>query len=89
MFFPLYSKKNGVVERKKRNVVETFLALLNISNVPKTFWVEEIQTSSYFTNRQASSVTKQKCLYFILFKKLPDYSYPKVFGWACVCCSSR
>lgn len=39
---PCTPKQNGVIERKNIHVVETALALLDTSNVPKTFWDEAI-----------------------------------------------
>jgi len=82
---PYTPEENGVVERKNWHVLETTLALLDTSNVPKIFWVEAIQTSVYLINRHTITINKDDSPYSILFGKLPDYSHLKVFGCVVFC----
>ncbi|WKA03735.1 hypothetical protein VitviT2T_021825 [Vitis vinifera] len=48
---PRTPKKNGVVERKNKNLQEMARTMLNENNLPKYFWVEEVNTSCYVLNR--------------------------------------
>ena len=48
---PRTPKKNGVVERKNKNLQEMARIMLNENNLPKYFWAEEVNTSCYVLNR--------------------------------------
>ena len=43
--------QNGVVERKNRTLQEMARTMLNENNLPKYFWAEAVNTSSYVLNR--------------------------------------
>ena len=49
-------KKNGLVERKNRHLLETTRALLFQHQVSKNYWGEAVLTSTYLINRIPSRV---------------------------------
>ncbi|CAN0862520.1 Retrovirus-related Pol polyprotein from transposon RE1 [Linum grandiflorum] len=73
---PGVSKQNGLVERKHRHVLELTRAMLFHSQVPPSFWVEAVHTVVY---RQITPVLQQQSPYQILFSRLPNYDWLRVF----------
>lgn len=63
---PYTPEHMGLVERKHQHVVETSLALLATSSLPKTFSVEAFQTTVYLINNMPTKVL--------------DNSFLKIFG---------
>lgn len=74
--------QNGRVERKHRHIVETGLTLLAQAGMPLTFWWDAFQTSVYLINRMPTSILENKSPFQILYNKILDYSFLKVFGCA-------
>ena len=60
--------RNGVAERKNRNLFETARALLFQMQVLKHFWVDVVSTACFFINRMPSSVMNWDTPYHILFR---------------------
>ncbi|CAL1407053.1 unnamed protein product [Linum trigynum] len=81
--YPGVSQQNGVVERKNCHVLELTRALLFHSQFPPRFWVEAVHTVVYLIDRQITPVLDQRSPYQVLFSRLPDYTWLRVFG--CVC----
>lgn len=75
--------KMGSIERKYRHVVETVLALLASSSVPKIYRDKTFQTVVYFINRLPTLVLNKKSPYEKLTGHIPNYSFLKVFGCSC------
>ena len=48
---PRTPKKNGIVERKNRNLQEMARTMLNENNLLKYFWAEVVNTTCYVLNR--------------------------------------
>ncbi|CAN0877143.1 Retrovirus-related Pol polyprotein from transposon TNT 1-94 [Linum grandiflorum] len=80
---PGVSQQNELVERKHRHVLELVRAILFHSQVPARFWVEAVHTVVYLINRQITQVLQQRSPYHVLYSKLPNYGWLRVFG--CVC----
>ena len=51
---PSTPQKNGVAERMNRTIVENVKCMLRITNLPKSFWCDAIQTACYLINRSPS-----------------------------------
>ncbi|MBN8124747.1 transposase family protein, partial [Vibrio vulnificus] len=48
---PRTPQQNGVVERKNRSLEEMSRTMLNEYHLPKSFWVEAMNTACYVINR--------------------------------------
>src|ERR1044072_1896389 len=75
--------QNGTVERKHRHLVETGLTLLAHAQLPLCFWDYAFLTAAYLINRMPTPVLSQKSPFQVLYDKIPDYKFLKVFGCAC------
>ncbi|KAD6454164.1 hypothetical protein E3N88_08870 [Mikania micrantha] len=80
---PHTSEQNGMVERRRRHVVETGLTLLAQSNVPHRFWHFAFETAVYLINRMPSRTNSHTSPFEHLFKRKPDLSFLRVFGCQC------
>jgi hypothetical protein len=75
--------QNGSVERKHRQIVDTGLSLLAHSHVPFAHWDSAFETACFLINRLPSSVNRNSSPFELLFHKVPDYKFLKVFGCEC------
>jgi hypothetical protein len=73
--------QNGVVERKRCNIIETARTFLIASFVPSHFWGEVVSTVVYLINRQPSTKLVNKYPGEVLFGTSHDHL--RVFG--CIC----
>jgi histone deacetylase 1/2 len=80
---PHTHQQNGSIERKHRHIVEVGLSLLAHSNLPMIYWEDAFQTATYIINRLPTPVLNQKSPFEILYNKIPDYRFMRVFGCAC------
>jgi hypothetical protein len=80
---PHTHQQQGCVERKHRHLIDTTLALLAESHLPKKFWDEACLTSCYLINRLPTPLLQNKSPFEKLFNQIPDYKFLKVFGCAC------
>ena len=75
--------QNGVVESKRRHVVELGLTFLSQAKLPFHYWDHAFVSSIYLINRLPSYAINNEVPYQKLFNKQPDYSFMKVFGCSC------
>jgi hypothetical protein len=80
---PHTHQQNSCVERKHRHIIETSLALVADSSVPKFFWDEACQTSCYLINRMPTLILGNLSHFEKLNKKPPYYNFLRIFGCAC------
>jgi len=80
---PHTHQQEGCVERKHRHIIDTTLALLVDSSIPKKFWDDTCLTSCYLINRLPTPLLKNISLFEKLFSQVLAYKFLKVFGCAC------
>jgi hypothetical protein len=80
---PHTHRQQGCVERKHRHLIDTTLALLATSSLPKKFWDDAYLTSCYLINRLSTPLLKNLSPFEKLFSQVPDYKFLKVFGCQC------
>jgi len=79
---PHTHQQQGCTERKHRHIIDTTLALLSDSGVPKRFWDEECQTSCYLINCLPTPILQHLSPFQKLFGR-PPYYYLKKFSCQC------
>lgn len=77
---PYTSKENGTVENRRTRVVEKGLALLLQATLPSSFWIHSFRTVVFTINRLPSKVLNYVSPYQLLYEKMPDYNFLRVFG---------
>jgi hypothetical protein len=80
---PHTHRQQGCVERKHRHLIDTTLALLATSSLPKKFWDDAYLTSCYLINRLSTPLLKNLSPFEKLFSQVPDYKFLKIFGYQC------
>lgn len=73
----------GAVERRHRQVVEIGLSLLAHSNLPLPYWEDAFVTATYLINRLPTPVLHNKSPFELVYHRLHEYSFLRVFGCAC------
>ncbi|GKB73215.1 putative ribonuclease H-like domain-containing protein, partial [Tanacetum coccineum] len=73
-------QKNGVAERKNKNLIEAARTMLADSFLPNTFWAEVVSTACYVLNRVLVTKPHNKTPYELLTGKIPIISYIRPFG---------
>ena len=68
---------------RSKTLQEMSRTMLNENNLPKYFWVEEVNTSCYVLNRILLRPILKKTPYELWKNKKPNISYFKVFGCKC------
>ncbi|GJW81196.1 retrovirus-related pol polyprotein from transposon TNT 1-94 [Tanacetum coccineum] len=76
-------RKNGVVERRNRTLVEAARTMLIFSKAPLFLWAEAINTACYTKNRSLIRLQHNKTPYEIMQDKKLDLSFFHVFGSLC------
>ena len=76
-------QQNGVIERKRRHLLQLARALLFQAHLPKYFRDHAIRMNTYLINRLPSSLIDWKSLYDLLYKRHPDCSTLRCFGCLC------
>jgi hypothetical protein len=80
-------QQNGVVERKDRHLLEVTRSLILDTHIPKSYWGDDLLTTTYLINRMPSRVLNFKTPLEVLS---PPFSTsnsvsPKVFGLCLLC----
>ncbi|KAJ9541906.1 hypothetical protein OSB04_028412 [Centaurea solstitialis] len=76
-------EQNGVVERRNRTLVEAARSMLAQSQLPQYLWAEAVTTACYTQNRSIIHRRFGKTPYHLLFGRIPNIDYFKVFGCPC------
>ncbi|KAJ9536108.1 LOW QUALITY PROTEIN: hypothetical protein OSB04_un000718 [Centaurea solstitialis] len=76
-------EQNGVVERRNRTLVEAARSMLSQSQLPQYLWAEAVNTACYTQNRSIIHRRFGKTPYHVLFDRIPNIDYFKVFGCPC------
>ncbi|KAJ9557513.1 hypothetical protein OSB04_012127 [Centaurea solstitialis] len=76
-------EQNGVVERRNRTLVEAARSMLAQSQLPQYLWAEAVNTACYTQNRSIIHRRFGKTPYHVLFGRIPNIDYFKVFGCPC------
>ncbi|KAJ9546558.1 hypothetical protein OSB04_019101 [Centaurea solstitialis] len=76
-------EQNGVVERRNRTLVEAARSMLAQSQLPQYLWAEAMNTACYTQNRSIIHRRFGKTPYHVLFGRIPNIDYFKVFGCPC------
>lgn len=80
---PHVHEQNGLAERKHMQIVETCLVVLASASMPFKLWDQAIRTTFVITNRLPCSTILFKFPLTVLFKRDPQYSTLKTFGYIC------
>ncbi|KAJ9566345.1 hypothetical protein OSB04_002311 [Centaurea solstitialis] len=80
---PRTPEQNGVVERRNRTLVEAARSMLAQSQLPQYLWAEAVNTACYTQNRSIIHRRFGKTPYHVLFGRIPNIDYFKVFGCPC------
>ncbi|CAH9063661.1 unnamed protein product [Cuscuta epithymum] len=75
--------QNGVAERKHRHLLELTRTMLIESSLPPSFWVDALYTATYIVNRLPTPLLKNLTPFEMIFNKVPDFNFLRVFGCAC------
>ncbi|KAJ9542143.1 hypothetical protein OSB04_028649 [Centaurea solstitialis] len=76
-------EQNGVVERRNRTLVEAARSMLAQSQLPQYLWAEAVNIACYTQNRSIIHRRFGKTPYHVLFGRIPNIDYFKVFGCPC------
>ncbi|KAJ9544361.1 hypothetical protein OSB04_024068 [Centaurea solstitialis] len=76
-------EQNGVVKRRNRTLVEAARSMLAQSQLPQYLWAEAVNTACYTLNKSIIHRRFGKTSYHILFGRIPNIDYFKVFGCPC------
>jgi len=77
---PYTPQQNGTAERTVQTLVGSARAMLQHSGMSKGFWGEAIRTSVHVLNRSPRKGLDWKTPYEVLFGRIPEVSYLRVFG---------
>nr|GEU40180.1 hypothetical protein [Tanacetum cinerariifolium] len=80
-------KKNAVVERRNRTLVEAARTMLSASKLPLFFWAEAIATACYTQNKSIIIPAHDKTAYHIINDRKPSIKHRHIFG--CICYLTR
>ncbi|GKA93756.1 retrovirus-related pol polyprotein from transposon TNT 1-94 [Tanacetum coccineum] len=80
---PRTPKKNGVVKRQNRTLIEAARTMLSASKLPLFFWAEAIATACYTQNRSIIIPTHEKMAYHIINDRKPSIKHLHIFGCTC------
>nr|GEW39428.1 retrovirus-related Pol polyprotein from transposon TNT 1-94 [Tanacetum cinerariifolium] len=76
-------QQNGVVERRKRTLIEAARTMLIYAQALLFLWAEVVATVCYTQNHSIVRLRHGKTPYELLHRKLPDLSFLHVFGALC------
>jgi len=73
----------GVAKQKNRSLEDMARTLISKNNLPKSLWVEAINTTNYVLNRCLIRLIFKKVPYELLKRKKPNISFFKAFRIKC------
>nr|GEU31517.1 retrovirus-related Pol polyprotein from transposon TNT 1-94 [Tanacetum cinerariifolium] len=76
-------KKNDVVKRQNRTLVEATRTMLIFSKAPMFLWAEAVATACYTQNRSLIRTCHNKTAYELVHEKKPDLTFLRVFNALC------
>ncbi|KAI3691773.1 hypothetical protein L6452_31575 [Arctium lappa] len=82
-------QQNGVVERRKRTLVEVARTMLSHSNLPLFLWAEAVSTACYTQNRSMIHRRFKKTPYVLINNRTPTIKYFHIFGCKCFVLNDR
>nr|GFB97809.1 retrovirus-related Pol polyprotein from transposon TNT 1-94 [Tanacetum cinerariifolium] len=77
------SQQNGVMERRKRTLVEAARTMLTFTNLPLFIWADAIATAYFTQNHLIIHKRFDKTLYELMNKRKPNIKFFRVFGCKC------
>ncbi|GKB24189.1 retrovirus-related pol polyprotein from transposon TNT 1-94, partial [Tanacetum coccineum] len=80
---PRTPQQNGVVERRKRTLVEAARTMLIFSKALMFLWAEAIASACYTQNRSLIHTRHNKIPYELVHDKKPNLTFLRVFGALC------
>ena len=80
---PYAHHQNGRAKRKYRHIVELGLTLLAQASMPLSFWWNAFASTIFIINKLPTQVLSHKSPYEMVYGRLPNFSFLKVFGCAC------
>ncbi|CAH9101308.1 unnamed protein product [Cuscuta epithymum] len=82
-------QQNGFVERRNRILLEAARTMLIQSKLPHFMWADAINTACFTQNRTVIHKRFDKMPYEIVFKRLPNIAFFRVFGCKCYIMNDR
>jgi hypothetical protein len=80
-FFKVYTRTNGIVERKNRTLINMTRSMLEEYNVSDSYWAKVINTACHASNRLYCHRLLKETPYELLIIRKPNISYFRVFGY--------
>jgi transposase InsO family protein len=80
---PYTSQHNGRAERTLHTLNDSVHTMLLHTNVPMSFWPDELTTTTYLLNCRPYCVRNNCTPYQLLLGTPPDYNHLRVFGCRC------
>nr|GEW43283.1 copia protein [Tanacetum cinerariifolium] len=82
-FTPRTPKKNGIVERQNRTMVEAARTMRSASKLPLFLWAKAITTACYTQNRSIIIPRHENTPYHIINERKPSLKHHHIFGCTC------
>ena len=76
----IIQKKNGIVERKNKTIMEAVRAMLHDQDLPMHLWAEAARTMVYVQNHTPHRVLEKKTPEEVFFGKKPKVSHLRIFN---------
>ena len=76
-------EQNNVAEKKHLHIMELGLVMMFKAFIPRHYWVEAFFTAVFLINRLPSVKLEMKSPYNLIYQKVSDYSYLRIFGCRC------
>ncbi|KAH9779520.1 Integrase catalytic domain-containing protein [Citrus sinensis] len=73
-------QQNGLTERMNRTLIKNVRCMLIYSKLPKTLWVEALNTACYLVNMSPSTAIGCKTPMELWSERIADYSKLRIFG---------